>query len=243
MIETSNRGRYRERLIPAADLAVFPDPPYQDSYPCLLPDGDYLELPFLPLPPDFDTAIAFLCSNQTSFAVEDRLSTHMANIARTLAPEIVVGMPTLGMVYAATVAQKLGHERYVPLGYSRKFWYDEELSVPVRSITSPIKPKTVYLDPKLLERINGRRVLLVEDVISTGGTVSAELQLMEKIGADVVGIVTAVKETNVWVEKLGAIAPHWPNLVHAPIECPLFQKVTGGWVAVEGTYPPGLAVN
>lgn len=193
MIETSNRGRYRERLIPAVALAVFPDSPYRDSYLCLLPDGDYLELPFLPLPPDFDTAIVFLCSNQTSFAVEDRLSTYMADIARKLEPEVVIGMPTLGMVYAASVAQNLGHERYVPLGYSRKFWYDEELSVPVRSITSPIKPKTVYLGPKLLERINGKRVLLVEDVISTGGTVSAELQLMEKIGADVVGIVTAVK--------------------------------------------------
>lgn len=238
MIETTNRGSYRERLIAAADLPIFPDPPYQDTYPCLLSDGDYLDLPFLPLPPDFDTAIAFLCSNQTSFAVEDRLSTQMTQIAQTLNPEVVVGMPTLGMVYAASVAQKLGHERYIPLGYSRKFWYDEDLSVPVRSITSPVKPKTVYIDPRLLERLNGKRVLLVEDVISTGGTVSAELQLMEKIGAHVVGIVTAVKETNAWVEKLGAISPHWPDRVCAPIKCPLFQKVEGGWAPVEGTYPP-----
>ena len=234
----TNRGSYREKLIPSADLPTFPKPPYQLTYPCLLPDGDYLDLPFLPLPPDFNTAIAFLCSNQTSFKVEARLSTHMAAIAKALNPEVVVGMPTLGMVYAASVAEKLGHERYVPLGYSRKFWYEDELSVPVRSITSPIKPKTVYIDPKLLERLNGKRVLLVEDVISTGGTVSAELQLMEKVGANVVGIVTAVKETNAWVEKLGNVAPHWPERVHAPIKCPLFQKVDGGWIPVEGTYPP-----
>ena len=84
----------------------------------------------------------------------------------------------------------------------------------------------VYIDPRLLERLNGKRVLLVEDVISTGGTVSTERQLMDKIGANVVGIVTAVKETNVWVEKLGAIAPHWPAQVYAPIQCPLFQKRT-----------------
>jgi NitT/TauT family transport system substrate-binding protein len=94
-------------------------PPYQNAYPCQLPNGDYLELPFLPLPPDFETAIAFLCSNQTSFAVEDRLTTLMANM-------------------------------------------------------------------------EGKRVLLVEDVISTGGTISAELELMKKIGANVVGISTAV---------------------------------------------------
>ena len=162
----------------------------------------------------------------------------MAHLAADLNPDVIVGMPTLGMVYAASVAQKLGHERYVPLGYSRKFWYDEALSVPVRSITSPIKPKQVYLDPKMLERLNGKRALLVEDVISTGGTVSAEIQLMEKIGANVAGIVTAVKETNVWVEKLAVIAPQWPQKVHAPIKCPLFRKSTDGWTPDSHTYPP-----
>ncbi|HHP7244999.1 MAG TPA: phosphoribosyltransferase [Elainellaceae cyanobacterium] len=233
-----DNGYYRERVIPAGELPEFPDPPYQGAFPCRLPDGNYLELPFLPLPPDFKTAIAFLCSNQTSFAVEECLSTHMAAIAAELTPDVVVGMPTLGMVYASSVAKKLGHDRYVPLGYSRKFWYDDELSVPVRSITSPIKPKTVYIDPKLLERLDGKRVLLVEDVISTGGTISAELQLMEKVGANVVGIVAAVKETNVWVDKLRAIAPKWVDLVRAPIKCPLFQRVEHGWSPVEGTYPP-----
>lgn len=237
-ISTTHHGSYRERLIPAASLPTFPDPPYQSGYPCLLPDGDYLELPFLPLPPESQTAIAFLCSNQTAFAVEDRLSTYMTNLARDWYPEVVVGMPTLGMVYAASVAQKLGHERYVPLGYSRKFWYSEELSVLVRSITSPDKPKTVYIDPRLLERLSGKRVLLVEDVISTGGTISAEWALMQKIGANVVGMVTAVKETNAWVKKLAAIDEGLPQLVRAPIKCPLFAQVEGGWIPVAGTEPP-----
>ncbi len=238
MLSITSKGSYREQIIPAAALPNFPDPPYQQAYPCLLPDGDYLELPFLALPPDFETAIAFLCSNQTSFEVEDRLSTYMADLIRHRQPEVVVGMPTLGMVYASLVAKKLGHDRYVPLGYSRKFWYEEELSIPVCSITSPTKPKTVYIDPKLLERLEGKRVILVEDVVSTGGTLSAELELMKKIDADVVGIVTAVKETNVWVDKLSAIDPTYPTLVTAPIRCPLFTKATDGWIPVEGTLPP-----
>ena len=236
--QLSDRGFYRERIIPAADLSRFPDPPYAAAYPCLLPDGDYLELPMLPLPPNFNQAIAFLCSNQTTFEVEDRLSTYMADLVRHLNPEIVVGMPTLGMVYAASVAKKLGHDRYIPLGYSRKFWYDETLSVPVRSITSPVKPKTVYIDPKLLERMAGKRVLLVEDVISTGGTVFAELTLMQKLNANVVGVVTAVKETNVWVEKLASLDARYPDLVYAPIHCPLFEKQADGWVPVPNTMPP-----
>lgn len=233
----TDRGSYCDRIIPAADLAELPPPPYTDSYPVRLPDGDWADLPFLPLPPDFDTGIAYLCITENTFDLEDRLSTAMADMVRHLGAEIVIGMPTLGMTLAASVAKKLGHPWYVPLSYSRKFWFEDELSVPVISITSPLKPKTVFIDPRMLSRLDGKRVLLVEDVISTGGTISAELALMEKIGANVVGVVTAIKETNVWQEKLGAINPAWPALVHAPIRCPLFRKDGDGWVPDMSTMP------
>lgn len=233
----SDRGSYADRILPADALAALPPPPYGDSYPIKLPDGDWAELPFLALPPDFETAIAYLCITENSFELEDRLSSAMAELVRPLEPEVVIGMPTLGMVLAASVAKKLGHPHYVPLSYSRKFWFEDELSVPVISITSPTKPKTVFIDPRMLSRLEGKRVLLVEDVISTGGTVSAELALMRKIGVDVVGVVTAIKETNVWQQKLGALDPAWPALVHAPIACPLFRKSAGGWVPDPATLP------
>lgn len=47
---------------------------------------------------------------------------------------------------------------------------------------------------------------------------------MQKIDANVVGIVTAVKETNAWVKKLAAIDAKLPQLVRAPLKCPLFTK-------------------
>lgn len=232
-----DRGSYRDRIIPAAELGEVGPAPYTDSYPVRLPDGDWADLPFLALPPDFDTAIAYLCITENSFELEDRLSSAMVEAVRDLEPEVVIGMPTLGMVLAASVAKKLGHPHYVPLSYSRKFWFEDELSIPVVSITSPLKPKTVFIDPRLLERLEDKRVLLVEDVISTGGTVSAELELMRRIGANVVGVATAIKETNVWQTKLGAIDPAWPGLVRAPISCPLFRKGDGGWYPDWSTLP------
>ncbi len=161
----------------------------------------------------------------------------MADLARPLAPDIVVGMPTLGMVLAASVAKKLGHPHYVPLSYSRKFWFEDELSTPVVSITSPLKPKTVFIDPRMLSRLEGKRILLVEDVISTGGTVLAELELMKKLGGNVVGVITAIKETNVWQKTLGDASADYPALVHAPVSCPLFRKVPGGWAPDMATMP------
>jgi adenine/guanine phosphoribosyltransferase-like PRPP-binding protein len=125
----------------------------------------------------------------------------------------------------------------VPLSYSRKFWFEDELSIPVNSITTPVQPKTVYIDPRLIERLEGKRVLLVEDVISTGGTIAAELALMKKIGAHVVGVVTAIRETRVWADRLAAIEPAYPALVLSPIRCPLFRKSEAGWVPDWSTLP------
>ena len=234
-----DRGGYAARILPTAAFAQPAAPPYRDRVPVRLPDGDWLDLPLLTLPPDHDTAIAYLCLNQTGFAVEDRLADAVADLVRPLRPEIVIGMPTLGTVLASAVARRLGHPDYVPLSYSRKFWYTDELSTEVISITSPGRPKTVFLDPRLLQRLEGRRVLLVEDVISTGGTVAGELDLMRRIGADIVGIAVAIKETRVWIDRLGAIDSRLPGMVHAPVSYPLFRRAPDGWMPDLTTLPEG----
>ncbi len=232
-----DQGSYMARILPGPAMTTPPAPPYQTRVPVQLLDGDWLDLPLLTLPPDHDTAIAYLCLNQTGFVVEDRLAAAVTDLVRPLRAEIVVGMPTLGTVLASAVARRLGHPDYVPLSYSRKFWYTDELSTQVISITSPGKPKTVFVDPRLLKRLEGRRVLLVEDVISTGGTVAGELDLMRRIGADIVGIAVAIKETRVWVDRLAAIDPRLPAMVHAPASYPLFRRSAEGWVPDLATLP------
>jgi hypothetical protein len=61
-----------------------------------------------------------------------------------------------------------GIDRFVALGYSRKFWFQEELSTDLSSITSPGVIKKVYLDPALLPLIKDQRVLIIDDAVSTG---------------------------------------------------------------------------
>src|SRR5260370_16424186 len=114
----------------------------------------------------------------------------MATQAGTLDAQIIVGLPTLGLAFASLVAERLGQSRYVPLGYSRKFWYDDALSEPVTSITSPEAGKQLRLDPNLLPLIEGRRVALVDDAISTGATAAPSVPLLQKLGADVSAMLT-----------------------------------------------------
>jgi len=113
-----------------------PDLPevWRDSYVAVMPDGSGLALPLRDMG---ETAVAGLIANQASFAVFDTLAAWMVEIARSHGAEIVVGLPTLGHAFAAAVARGLGHANWVAPGTSRKLWYEDALSVPLASITSP----------------------------------------------------------------------------------------------------------
>ncbi len=152
-------------------------PPFRFGYPVALPCGRILVLPLRALP-DKKLAVASLIANQASHSVVAALADHMADEARWLGAELVVGLPTLGLAFAALVAERLGQPRYAPLGYSRKFWYDDALSEPVSSITSPEAGKRLRLDPNLVPLVRGRRVVIVDDAISTGTTAIAACRLL-----------------------------------------------------------------
>ncbi|MCE2574782.1 phosphoribosyltransferase [Komagataeibacter sp. FNDCR2] len=204
------------------------------SYPARLKDGSALILPLRPLP-DGDRAIALLMSNQTDFAVEREIIRLLTDTARELAPEVIVGVPTMGLAYARPVAENLGFDSYVALGHSRKFWYDEELSEPLTSSTSPDRSKRLYLDPALVERVRGKRVLIVDDVLNTGRTAAVATRLMHKVQAEVTGIMAVLTEGWAWQAELGKVGQDTPGLVHALGHIPLFERGAGGWYPVAGS--------
>ncbi|RTL94794.1 phosphoribosyltransferase [Ancylobacter aquaticus] len=209
-------------------------PPHRHGYPVRLADGRVLVLPLRRLP-DGVHAAASLIANQASHAVVSSLADAMAQEARALQADCVVGLPTLGLSFAALVAERLGQPRYVPLGYSKKFWYRDDLSEPVSSITSPEAGKRLRLDPNLLPLVEGRRVLLVDDAISTGATARAAGRLLERAGASLAGMVVAMKQTNRWVAPMeGMLAP---EQVRAAYGCPLFTLRADGWWPVDATLP------
>lgn len=206
-----------------------PKPPYNATYCTPLSDGTQVELPIEPLP-GTNEAIVLLMSNQTPFAVEEKLAALLTGAVIDLRPEVIVAVPTMGLDYARLVAANLGHSHYVALGNSRKFWYSDELSVPVQSVTSPGVSKKLYLDPSLLDRVVGKRTLIVDDVIATGGTASAALDLMLRAGADVVGLGFVFSEGDPWRKVLAAIGPEWPDKVRVIGEIPRLRQAGNGWI-------------
>jgi adenine/guanine phosphoribosyltransferase-like PRPP-binding protein len=207
---------------------------FATSYPVRLGDGSHLVLPLKPLPMG-DKAIALLMANQTSFEVERRVIERLTELVRAAAPEAVIGIPTLGLPYASRVAEAIGLPDFVALGHSRKFWYDDALSEVAVSSTSPDQNKRVYLDPALLSRVYQRRIVIVDDVLNTGGTMTAAVQLLQRAHAEVVAIVAVLTEGWDWHRALARIDPRLPEKVRALGHIPLFGRVSEGWTPLPDT--------
>ncbi len=198
-----------------------------------MPDGSALRLPLR----DYGAVgVTGLIANQASFAVARRLAGWMADAASRFAPEVVVGLPTLGHVFGPLVAEALGHSNWVAPGYSRKLWYEEWLSVPLASSTTPV-PRRLWLDPRLVTRIEGRRVLLVDDVISTGHSALAGLELLAKAGVRPAAACVAMAQGDRWRAA-------WPGEVPlvAAFATPLYRPTPEGWVPMPETAPRDVAL-
>jgi adenine/guanine phosphoribosyltransferase-like PRPP-binding protein len=202
--------------------------PFTAAAPAAMPDGRWLHLPLR----DYGAiAVTGFIANQASFAVLRPLGGWMAEAARPFGAEVVVGLPTLGHVFGGPVAEALGHPNWVAPGYSRKKWYEEALSVPTSSSTAP-DARRMWLDPRLLPRLQGRRVLLVDDVISTGSSARAGLALLDLAGVRPVGLCVAMAQGDRWQAE-------WPSEVPvaAAFATPLFRRMEGGWLPDEATRP------
>tara|TARA_A100001037_G_scaffold291946_1_gene306627 strand:- start:3016 stop:3525 length:510 start_codon:yes stop_codon:yes gene_type:complete len=113
---------------------------------------------------------------------------HMAKIAATLEPDIVVSIESRGFIFGAPISLRLAVP-FVPIRKegklphtTKRFSYDLEYGTDVIEIhRDAITP--------------GQKVVLVDDIIATGGTAEAALDLVESMGAEVVGVCVLMEIT------------------------------------------------
>lgn len=206
--------------------------PFTSSWPATLPDGRQLLLPIRVLPGDGTRGVAGLISNQASLVVLDALVEAMAAMLAAAEPDLIIGVPTLGLPLAEGVARRLGHSRLLPLSTSRKFWYRDELSEPLSSITTPERRKSLFIDPRLLPLLDGRRIVVIDDVVSSGQSLVATLRLLRKVGVTPVAVGVAMRQGDKWRAALAAEDAGWPGLVQGVFGSPLLRKDGDGWMAL-----------
>ena len=60
----------------------------------------------------------------------------------------------------------------------------------------------MFLDRNLKPRLQGRRVLLIDDVVGRGTTLSAAQRLFAELPVELAGAVVAMAQTNAWQNAL-----------------------------------------
>ena len=118
-----------------------------------------------------------------------------------------------GIPLAHEMARQNGDKKYFLARKGPKLYMRNILSVAVKSITTA-KEQHLYLDGADAELMKGKRILLVDDVISTGESLSALEALVEKAGGIICGRMAILAEGDaqerddlVYLEKLPLIHP------------------------------------
>ena len=95
--------------------------------------------------------------------------------------DCVVGIESRGFILGAIVARELG-VGFIPVRKPGK------LPAVKTSIEYALEYGTDRLEVHTDSCTRGGRILIVDDVLATGGTARASCELMERLGADVVGL-------------------------------------------------------
>ncbi|MBC8536131.1 phosphoribosyltransferase family protein [Feifania hominis] len=91
------------------------------------------------------------------------------------------------------MARQMGENQYIIARKMEKLYMRETFVVDVKSITTE-KVQHLVIDQHEAELMKGRRVVLVDDVISTGESVKALEELVRRAGGTVVGRLAILAE-------------------------------------------------
>lgn len=153
-------------------------------------------------------------------------------LVQAVAPKLAEKLPEVdilltaeakGIILTYEMSRLLGKE-FVVARKTKKPYMQNVLEAVVYSITTQ-KKQTLYLDGCDVEKIKGKRVAIIDDVIATGESLNALEKLAEEAGAEVVARAAVLAELDsVYREDIIFLKEHYvftPNEdgTFTPIEC------------------------
>ena len=129
-------------------------------------------------------------------------------LAKAPAYDYLITAEAKGIPLVHEMARQAGDQRYILARKGPKLYMRDVCSVSVRSITTA-KEQRLYLDGADAQRMKGKRILIVDDVISTGESLKALEALVEKAGGEICGRMAILAEGDaqeredlIYLEKL-----------------------------------------
>jgi adenine/guanine phosphoribosyltransferase-like PRPP-binding protein len=180
-----------------------------------------VELPLVPIAEDLAIALLITVDHGVRFA--EQAGAELAGLLSPHEVDVVVSVATMGIPLAIEVTQALGLDDYLILHKTPKIHLQDAIAEPVRSITTGT-PQRLLFDRARVQAAAGRRVAVVDDVVSTGASVCAALKILRRVGAEPVVIGAMLTEASTWRSALGPDA----ELVHALGRIPVFRRDPSG---------------
>lgn len=131
----------------------------------------------------------------------------MANPFRGKGVELVAGAESRGFIFGTAVAQSLS-AGFIPIRKPNKLPHDTHaIDYGLEYGSDTLEVHTDAVQP-------GQRVLMVDDLLATGGTMKACCDLIEKLGGTIVGLTVLIELTDLpGREKLTSY-----NDIHAVVQ-------------------------
>ena len=134
-------------------------------------------------------------------------------LARAPEYDYIITAEAKGIPLAHEMARQSGAEKYFLARKAPKLYMTGVFSSTVKSITTA-KEQTLYLDVADAELMKGKKILVVDDVISTGESLAALETLVQKAGGIIAGRMAILAEGDaqdrqdlIYLEKLPLFNP------------------------------------
>ncbi|MDL2219278.1 adenine phosphoribosyltransferase [Ruminococcaceae bacterium OttesenSCG-928-O06] len=124
--------------------------------------------------------------------VELTIACAEALLAKVPAFDVIVTAEAKAIPLAYEMSRQSG-KKYIPARKGKKLYMEDPVVIEVQSITTESR-QSLCIDRPDLDYLNGKRVLIVDDVISTGGSLQAMEAIVAKSTATIVARAAVLAE-------------------------------------------------
>lgn len=146
------------------------------------------ELPIVELAPGLSVALFNMLGDTE---VTESAGKALANLMPSEVDVLVT--PEVKALTLAHVVSRESGKPYVVVRKTQKPYMVNPVVREVLSITTG-KPQTLVLDGMDVENLKGKKIAIIDDVVSTGGTLKSLSKIISEVGGEVVAVLTVFTE-------------------------------------------------
>ena len=170
------------------------------------------KLPLIPISPKTKIA-SFNLLGDTELT--EKVATNLAKKLKKYTFDFLVGPEVKVVPLIHELSRRLGHRKYVICRKSVKpYMISPVVLKPLSYFPKHVRP--LVIDGADKELLTGKKVVIVDDVVSTGVTLRMIRHLMEKVGAEVVACVAIIRQGEKQFDEI-------ENFIYLS-ELPIFKK-------------------